>query len=431
MNKSAAAFLEKHNFPLNLDMNPLVDSLLYDMREGLSGRKASQDMIKTFCVPPERKLAGESVIVIDAGGTNFRSCLVTFDQAGQPVIDFMEKTKMPGIERELSRKEFFEQFAENLEHLKDKSSNIGFCFSYPMTITEEGDGVLLGFSKEIKAPEVVGCHIGKELAQALSEHGWTKKIKISLLNDTVAALLAGAACPEEGNRYSSYIGFILGTGMNAAYIQDQDNAFPGLKKQIIVCESGKFDKMPRSDFDISYDQKSVKPGSGLLEKQCSGAYLGPIAYELVQSAVKDGLFSAKFSDALSKIESLTLIEIDSFLHAPYRTASVLGAKAAESATEEDYDLLHQLLDALVDRSARLSASILTACVVQSGMGKSATEPVCILCNGTTFYKTHKVAVRVQAYLEDMLLRQRGLFYEIVSRENDITLGTAIGGLMDK
>lgn len=431
MNKSAAAFLEKHNFPLNLDMNPLVDSLLYDMREGLSGRKASQDMIKTFCVPPERKLAGESVIVIDAGGTNFRSCLVTFDQAGQPVIDFMEKTKMPGIERELSRKEFFEQFAENLEHLKDKSSNIGFCFSYPMTITEEGDGVLLGFSKEIKAPEVVGCHIGKELAQALSEHGWTKKVKISLLNDTVAALLAGAACPEEGNRYSSYIGFILGTGMNAAYIQDQDNAFPGLKKQIIVCESGKFDKMPRSDFDISYDQKSVKPGSGLLEKQCSGAYLGPIAYELVQSAVKDGLFSAKFSEALSKIESLTLIEIDSFLHAPYRTASVLGAKAAESATEEDYDLLHQLLDALVDRSARLSASILTACVVQSGMGKSATEPVCILCNGTTFYKTHKVAVRVQAYLEDMLLRQRGLFYEIVSRENDITLGTAIGGLMDK
>ncbi|MBO7639625.1 MAG: hexokinase [Treponema sp.] len=431
MNKSAAAFLEKHNFPLNLDMNPLVDSLLYDMREGLSGRKASQDMIKTFCVPPEKKLAGESVIVIDAGGTNFRSCLVTFDQAGQPVIDFMEKTKMPGIERELTRKEFFGQFAENLEHLKDKSSNIGFCFSYPMTITEEGDGVLLGFSKEIKAPEVVGCHIGKELAQALSEHGWTKKVKISLLNDTVAALLAGAAGPEEGNRYSSYIGFILGTGMNAAYIQDKDNEFPGLKKQIIVCESGKFDKMPRSDFDISYDQKSVKPGSGLLEKQCSGAYLGPIAYEMIQSAVKDGLFSAKFSESLSKIESLTLIEIDSFLHAPYRTASVLGAKAAESATEEDYDLLHQLLDALVDRSARLSASILTACVVQSGIGKSATEPVCILCNGTTFYKTHKVAVRVQAYLEDMLLRQRVLFYEIVSRENDITLGTAIGGLMDK
>ena len=62
MNNSAAAFLEKHNFPLNFDMNPIVDSLLYDMHEGLSGRKAGQDMIRTFCVPPEKKLAGESVI---------------------------------------------------------------------------------------------------------------------------------------------------------------------------------------------------------------------------------------------------------------------------------------------------------------------------------------------------------------------------------
>ncbi|MBP5359027.1 MAG: hexokinase, partial [Treponema sp.] len=324
-----------------------------------------------------------------------------------------------------------EQFAENLEHLKDKSSNIGFCFSYPMTITEDGDGILLGFSKEIKAPEVVGCHIGKELSQALVEHGWTKKVKISLLNDTVAALLAGAACPEEGNLYSSYIGFILGTGMNAAYIQDKDPAYPGLKKQIIVCESGKFDKAPRSDFDIAYDQKSVKPGTGLLEKQCSGAYLGPVAYEVIQAAVKEGLFSKKFSESLSKIEGLTLIEIDSFLHAPYRTASVLGAKAAECASEEDYDVLHQLLDAVVDRSARLSASILTACVVKSGQGKNATKPVCILCDGTTFYKTHKIAMRVQGYLEDLLLRQRGLFYEIISRDNDITLGTAIGGLMGK
>ena len=156
MNNAAAAFLGKHNFNTHLDINSVVDAMLFDMDEGLSGRPAAEDMIKTFCNPPDRPAAGESVIVIDAGGTNFRSCLVTFDQQGKASIDFMEKTRMPGIERELNRKEFFDQFAENLEHLKDKSANIGFCFSYPMTITEDGDGVLIGFSKEIKAPEVVG-----------------------------------------------------------------------------------------------------------------------------------------------------------------------------------------------------------------------------------------------------------------------------------
>ena len=431
MNNAAAAFLGKHNFPMHMDINTVVDAMLFDMDEGLSGRPAAEDMIRTFCNPPDRAAAGESVIVIDAGGTNFRSCLVTFDQQGKASIDFMEKTRMPGIEKELNRKEFFDQFAENLEHLKDKSSNIGFCFSYPMTITEDGDGVLIGFSKEIKAPEVVGCHIGKELSKALAAHGWTKKVNISLLNDTVAALLAGAACPDEGCKYSSYIGFILGTGMNGAYIQPADPAYKGLKEQIIVCESGKFDKVARSDFDVEYDRKSVKPGTSIMEKMCSGAYLGPISYEVVHTAAAEGVFSPKFCDSLLKIESLTLIEVDKFLHGPYGTNSILGAKAAESATPEDYDILFQLLDAVVERSARLSSAILASCVIKSGKGKKSTEPVCILCDGTTFFKTFKIQERVRGYLETILVKERGRHFQIIERDNDITLGAAIAGLIKK
>lgn len=431
MNTATAAFLAKHDFNIHADINSMIDALLFDMNEGLAGRPAAEDMIRTYSNPPEESAAGKSVIVIDAGGTNFRSCLVTFDSVGKATIDFMEKTAMPGIDKELSRKDFFNKFAENLEHLKDKSPYIGFCFSYPMTITEDGDGVLIGFTKEIKAPEVVGCHIGKELAHALSEHGWKNIKKISLLNDTVAALLAGAACPDEGEKYSSYIGFILGTGMNAAYIQPAVAAYKNLTKQIIVCESGKFDKVASSDFDKAYDAKSAKPGSAKMEKLCSGAYLGPVSWEIITSAAKEGLFTKKFADSLLKLEKLTLIEMDSFLHAPFGTASVLGAKAAESATEEDYDRLYQLLDAVAERSARCAAAILAACVIQSGAGTNASRPVCILCDGTTFYKTHKIHDRVTGYLDDVLIKQRGLNYEIISRDNDITLGAAIAGLITK
>ena len=431
MNTAVAAFLGKHNFPLNLNINSVVDALLYDMDEGLAGRSACEDMIRTYCNPPTTKAAGKSVIVIDAGGTNFRSCLVTFDSHGVPSIDFMEKTAMPGIKKELNRKEFFDVFAENLEHLKGKSSNIGFCFSYPMTITSDGDGVLLGFSKEIKAPEVVGCHIGSELKKALASHGWKKELHVSMLNDTVAALLAGAANPSDGKSYSSYIGFILGTGMNGAYIQPAVKEYDNLEEQIIVCESGKFDKICRSDFDIWFDQKSVKPGTSIMEKQCSGAYLGPVAWEMINAGAREGLFSTKFSESLLMIESLSLIEIDSFLHAPYNTSSILGAKASESATDEDYDRLYQLIDALVDRTARCSAAILAACVIKSGKGSPSNKPVCIACNGTTFYKTYKVQKRVEGYLDDVLIKQRGIYYETVSCDNDITIGTAIGGLIEK
>lgn len=38
--------------------------------------------------------------------------------------------------------------------------------------------------------------------------------------------------------------------------------------------------------------------------------------------------------------------------------------------------------------------------------------------------------RVNAYLDDVLTVQRGLYWKIVSVDNDITLGTAIAGLIE-
>lgn len=429
MNKAVAGFLSRHNFPIHADVNAIALSILDDMNRGLNGQKSDEDMIPTFSLPPEKNAAGKSVIVIDAGGTNFRSCLVTFDSEGKASISDMEKTKMPGVEKELSKKEFFDQFAENLAHLKDKAESIGFCFSYPMTITEDGDGVLINFSKEVKAPEVVGCAIGKELKAALSSHGWKEIKRITLLNDTVAALLAGKACAK-GNPYSSFIGFILGTGMNAAYIQP---AFGDkFEKQIVVCESGKTRAVVMSDFDKAYDAKSQKPGTAFIEKQCAGGYLGPVGLEMIRMACEDGLFSEKVRKAISGLEALSNIEINEFLHAPYDVNGNLSKLcASNNATDEDYECLFQLFDALEERSARSAAAILVAAVIQSGEGKSCVKPVSILCNGSTFWKTHMIFERVNSYLEECLTIQRGLYWKIVSVEDDITLGTAIGGLIER
>lgn len=429
MNTSVSSFLAKHNFVNHVDILSVADGILDDMKKGLRKEKADQDMIRTFCNPPSQSASGKSVIVIDAGGTNFRSCLVTFDSNGSPLISEMKKTKMPGVEKELSRKDFFEQIAKNLEHLKNKSDRIGFCFSYPMEIQENGDGKLLGFSKEVKAPEVVGCLIGDELKKALTAHGWNTINRITLCNDTVAALLAGAACAENITDYSSYIGYILGTGMNAAYIQP-DCECCKIKKQIIVCESGKYTSVNRSDFDIEFDKTTVKPGTFLLEKLCSGAYLGPVSAIALKAAAKDGLFSAAYAEKISALETLTLIETDSFLHNPRSAASTLGKIAAETASEEDYDRTFQILDAIVERSARYAAAILVACTLKTDEGKNASKPVCILCDGTTFHKTYMIKERVNAYLDEILTHQKGIFWKIVSCDNDITLGAAISGLID-
>ena len=430
MNRTVSAFLSRHNFVRHLDVDTLTESILEDMNRGLLGLNADEDMIPTRLLPPDERVADKKAIVIDAGGTNFRSCLVTFDKDGAPTISELEKTRMPGVERELNKADFFSQLAENLEHLKNKADAIGFCFSYPMQITDDGDGILLGFSKEVKAPEVVGSKVGQCLKEALLARGWNAIRRVTMLNDTVAALLAGAAAPSAGRRYSSYIGFILGTGMNAAYIQDKTAALKDFQKQIVVCESGKTRSVMRSDFDKAFDKKSAKPGTFYIEKQCSGAYLGPVTRELLHTAAEEQIFSERFSAALLKVESLTLIELDAFLHAPYGDGT-LSKIAAEYAEPADYDVLFELLDAIVERSARSAAAILAAAVIQSGQGACASRPVCILCNGTTFYKTHMVRSRVAAYLDEYLTKRRGLYWEIIERDNDITLGTAIAGLIER
>ena len=168
MKKKIDAFLSMHNFPLQLSIDAALNAVLCDMEAGLTGKglKAGEEMIRTFALPPKKKPANESVIVIDAGGTNFRSCLVTFSAEGVPAISELEKAAMPGVEKELSKKEFFDRIAENLEHLKNKATKIGFCFSYPMTITNDGDGILNGFSKRLKS-------WGAKLALACLTRSWS------------------------------------------------------------------------------------------------------------------------------------------------------------------------------------------------------------------------------------------------------------------
>ena len=83
MNNSVSAFLARHNFVNHVDVLSVAQAIRDDMIKGLKKEPADQDMIPTFCNPPKTSSKGKSVIVIDAGGTNFRSCLVTFDYNGK------------------------------------------------------------------------------------------------------------------------------------------------------------------------------------------------------------------------------------------------------------------------------------------------------------------------------------------------------------
>ena len=102
---------------------------------------------------------------------------------------------------------------------------IGFCFSYPAEATPDLDAKLNCWTKGIQAPEIVGQYVGSELMKRVGGG------KIAIVNDTVATLLAAKA--TEGDKtYSSYIGFILGTGTNAAYVEKNVNIRKLLNSQV-------------------------------------------------------------------------------------------------------------------------------------------------------------------------------------------------------
>lgn len=438
MSSVVKSFFEKHNFLMeNYDTGKVAEALMRDMEKGLQSEKSpnnpkssSQDMIPTWMTKPESAIKNESVIVIDAGGTNFRSSLVSFDENGKPSISDFEKTSMPGIERELSKKEFFEQIAKNLEHLKNKSDRIAFCFSYAMRITSDGDGEVLNFAKEIKASEVIGSLVGKELCAVLESHGWNKIKRVVLLNDTVAALLAATPESRTGKNYGSYVGFILGTGMNSAYIERNDRITKLANKtsssQIVVCESGKFDDIVQSDFDKELDKNSTCPGMYILEKQCSGAYLGPICFYALKMAAKDGLFDSdeKFKNKILSLSKLELIEIGKFLQNPLALDTIFS-DVKDIGTKE---IVFEICDTFIERSARLSAGILSAAVLKGDVEKMKGNrmcPVCISCDGTTFFKTYKLKDRIEAFLYQYLTQKKGISFETVAVENPITIGTAM------
>lgn len=88
-----------------------------------------------------------------------------------------------------------------MKDIVETSSKIGFCFSYPTEMLPTGDGKLITFTKEVKAPEVEGAVIGENLKMALVRAGFNAEKEIVILNDTVAALLAS----KTGNTGKSLI----------------------------------------------------------------------------------------------------------------------------------------------------------------------------------------------------------------------------------
>lgn len=425
-------FFSKYHFSANVDFEALLKTFDRQMDIGLSAEPSpsSLAMLPSY-IDTSRKVPPETpIIVLDAGGTNLRVAVVWFDRNGKARIEDFRKYAMPGTQGEsLSAEVFFDTFAGFLEPVCQRSEGVGFCFSYPTEIYPDLDGRLIRWSKQVDAPAVVGKRVGSCIAEAL-EKRTGRRLKLRVLNDTTATLLAGMAAGMS-RQYSSYVGFILGTGTNIAYIERNARIakVPGLNPEgsmIINVESGCFDGYDRSEFDYDVARALRDPDEGIYEKMISGAYIGTTGLMMLRRAAQEGLFSKPCADALLAWKELRTIDFDNFTHNPY----VAGPFADLPMTEEDRRTVQALSEPLFIRAAGLTSVNIAQAVIRCGEGHDPLHPVCVTIDGSTYYKT--VSAMFKSRVEEGLrtiLEPRGIFFDTISVDDAPMVGSAIAGLI--
>lgn len=424
---NADDFLTKHKLrAADIDIQQLVEEFSGEMTRGLEGKESSLRMIPTYIEADNEFLTEVPVVAIDAGGTNFRAATVKISKQGKLEISNMVNSVMPGLEREVSKTEFFQTMASQVKDQVTETDRVGFCFSYPTEIFPDKDGKLLQFCKEVQAPGVVGEMIGKNLLETLGTPGK----QIVLLNDTVATLLAGKLA-SFGRDYDSFIGFILGTGTNTCYIENNSDILkkPELdksKSQIINIESGNFAKAARTDIDIAFDNTTGNPGNYSFEKMFSGGYFGGLCLHALKTAAAEGLFCAGTSSEIGALKELTTEDVSRFVSG----LADRGPLQLIMKEKSDGESCARIINNLINRSALLVAGNLAAVVLKTGKGKNSERPVLITIEGTTFYKLQGLKPSFEKYFSRYLSGELKRYYEFTEVPQSSLVGAALAAMIN-
>ena len=416
--------------PELIDFDKTLEAFQGEMEAGLAGAPSSLQMIPSYIGEKFAPIAGECVAAVDAGGTNLRVSKVRFGSDLTPEIEAIEKFRMPGSQSPVDMDTFFTELAGQLAGILEETQKIGFCFSYPVEILPSRDGRVISLCKEVVVHGIEGAIMGDELQKALKARGARPFSQLSVLNDTTASLLGGRLFCRSGE-FSSYMGFILGTGTNICYYEDNARITkaaalvgkPG--KTIVNLESGEFDKMTMGALDDVFTAKTLKPEAYRMEKMMSGQYLGALMLEYLHTAARAGLFTKEAAPAVLALQALCPKDINDFIAFPHGE-SPLARMAL--LCEQDRGLVYALADAMYERTAKLVALCYAACAERTGAGRDPLHPILIAAEGTTYYKCELLKEKIDYYMEHELRRRLGLFVKTARVEDAVTYGAALSAV---
>ncbi|TPX63293.1 hexokinase [Spizellomyces sp. 'palustris'] len=349
-------------------LHNLVKAFMRDMERGLKRDNAVLKMIPSYVVRRPQGDETGTYLALDLGGSNFRVCEVTLSGNGQ-VRTRQKKFVVSDDLKTGQGTDLFDFIADCVslsmdEFNLDKKAGLkmGFTFSFPVDQQSINRGMLISWTKGFTAQGVVGEDAVQLLQDAFHRKGLVITIT-ALVNDTVGTLVSQAYLDT-----STYLGVILGTGSNAAYVERLENipkwkGGPNSTGQMIInMEWGAWGQdgiiLPTTEYDVRVDRASPNPRQQTYEKMISGLYLGEITRQIMVDLISTGeLFSGRRHPALevrgsfdtahmSRIERMELTDTRTILEDLY------GVK---KTTLTDRRLVKRICELIGTRAARLAA----------------------------------------------------------------------------
>lgn len=413
-----AQFMKAHGMDAErVDLNAYTKAIVESMKAGLGGDESSLPMIPTYLTTGRRLARNEKAVVIDAGGTNFRTAVISFNAKGA-VVESQSTQPMPGSSEPVSWDEFIENVADAVQPLMGEAKNIGFCFSYPVEITPERDGKVLGLTKQVDIRGACGSYLGSSLRAELERRG-VQVGRIVVLNDTPATLLAAKALSK--GAYSGFVGLVAGTGCNTC-CELELGSIPKLGtdksgKMLVTLESGAFDGFPRGDCDLAMDEDLPDTGEYTAEKLISGRYLGQVCMYTLKQAAREGLFSENAATIIEKMTEVATPTIDKWG----------SGRFPKGFNSEDRVNLVYIINELFERAARCIACKL--CAILELTGDGAGRPVGIGVDGSLFSASRLLRPELEKFMDIYAGEIMGRCYEFINFENMSLIGTAAAVLL--
>jgi hexokinase len=254
------------------------DLFAQQIRAGLASDGQTVAAHPAWLPRPQAGLTGRA-LVVDIGGTNVRAALVELrGDGGLELVAGPLTAPVPGVgDPSVTREAFFDAQAALVAQLEpEQGLPLGYCFSYPARVLASGDAELVRWTKDIRVAGVEGQAVGALLREALERAG-IQIGALRVLNDTVAALLAGAMQPAAA-AFDHGIGLVVGTGSNMAafFPPSAENKLPQAAdgaSMAVNLESGNMQLAELTGWDLELDMASDNPGRQAFEKAVSGRYL--------------------------------------------------------------------------------------------------------------------------------------------------------------